>query len=130
MPIRVLSTLSKYHREAVSLIFFFIIQIYFHALLFIQNRPLLCIFSFKVYRDILILDLKSVGSTDRNHCAISPYFGEYRPSKKLILCLLHSKSHPNFLVGKTRIEMGKKSYNVIKLYIAVQQNSSISKNSF
>ena len=33
--------------------FFFIIQIYFHALLFIWNMPLLWVFSFKVYRDIL-----------------------------------------------------------------------------
>ena len=44
---------------------FFIIQIYCHALIFIENRSLLCIFSFKVYRDILkyigILDLVRVG---------------------------------------------------------------------
>ena len=34
---------------------FFIIQVYFHALLSIQNRSLLCVFLFscKVYRDIL-----------------------------------------------------------------------------
>ena len=48
--------------------FFFMIQIYFHALLFIWNRSLLCIFFCIVYREILrftkyieILDLVSVG---------------------------------------------------------------------
>jgi hypothetical protein len=38
--------------------------------------------------------------------------------KKLIFYYLHSKEHHKKFCGKTRIEMGKKSYNGTKLYSA------------
>ena len=55
-----LSTLAKYHREAAGLqIFFSSFRYTFMHYFFYINKPLLCVFSFKVYR-VEILDLERV----------------------------------------------------------------------